>query len=45
VRTRATQPPGCDAQAAATLAEMFPDRFWLAVRSGEALNESVTDGG
>lgn len=30
------------AQAAATLAEMFPDRFWLAVGSGEALNESVT---
>lgn len=30
------------AQAAATMAEMFPDRFWLAAGSGEALNESVT---
>jgi coenzyme F420-dependent glucose-6-phosphate dehydrogenase len=30
------------AQAAATLAEMFPDRFWMAVGSGEALNEHVT---
>lgn len=30
------------AQAAATLAEMFPDRFWIAVGSGEALNEHVT---
>ena len=30
------------AQAAATLAEMFPDRFWLALGSGERLNEDVT---
>ena len=30
------------AQAAATLAEMHPDRFWLAVGSGEALNEAIT---
>jgi probable non-F420 flavinoid oxidoreductase len=30
------------AQAAMTLAEMFPDRFWLAVGSGEASNEHVT---
>jgi coenzyme F420-dependent glucose-6-phosphate dehydrogenase len=30
------------AQAAATLAEMFPGRFWLAVGSGEALNEHIT---
>jgi coenzyme F420-dependent glucose-6-phosphate dehydrogenase len=30
------------AQAAATLADMFPDRYWMAVGSGEALNESVT---
>ena len=30
------------AQAAATLAEMYPDRLWLAVGSGEALNEAVT---
>lgn len=34
--------PAVIAQAAATLAEMFPDRFWLAVGSGEALNESIT---
>jgi coenzyme F420-dependent glucose-6-phosphate dehydrogenase len=30
------------AQAAATLQQMFPDRFWIAVGSGEALNEHVT---
>lgn len=30
------------AQGAATLAEMFPDRFWLALGSGERLNEDVT---
>jgi len=30
------------AQAAATLAEMYPYRFWLAVGSGEALNEAIT---
>src|SRR5690606_23568761 len=30
------------AQAAATLAEMFPGRFWMAVGSGEALNEHIT---
>jgi coenzyme F420-dependent glucose-6-phosphate dehydrogenase len=30
------------AQAAATLAELFPDRFRLALGSGEALNERVT---
>lgn len=30
------------AQAAATLAQMFPDRFWIAVGSGEALNEHIT---
>ncbi len=30
------------AQAAATLAEMHPGRFWLAAGSGEALNEHVT---
>jgi probable non-F420 flavinoid oxidoreductase len=34
--------PAIIAQAAATLAEMYPDRFWLAVGSGEALNESIT---
>jgi len=30
------------AQAAATLAEMYADRFWFAVGSGESLNEHVT---
>jgi probable non-F420 flavinoid oxidoreductase len=34
--------PAVIAQASATLAEMYPDRFWLAVGSGEALNESIT---
>ena len=34
--------PAIIAQAAATLAEMFPRRFWLAIGSGEALNEHVT---
>jgi coenzyme F420-dependent glucose-6-phosphate dehydrogenase len=34
--------PAVIAQAAATLSEMFPNRFWLAVGSGEALNESIT---
>lgn len=30
------------AQAAATLAQMFPGRSWIAVGSGEALNEHIT---
>jgi len=34
--------PAIVAQAAATLAEMFPDRFWVAIGSGEALNEAIT---
>jgi coenzyme F420-dependent glucose-6-phosphate dehydrogenase len=34
--------PATVAQAAATLAEMFPARFWLGVGSGEFLNEHVT---
>jgi G6PDH family F420-dependent oxidoreductase len=34
--------PAIIAQAAATLAEMFPARFWFAIGSGEALNESIT---
>ena len=34
--------PEIIAQASATLAEMFPDRFWLAVGTGQALNEHVT---
>lgn len=34
--------PAIIAQAAATLAEMFPKRFWLTVGSGQALNEQIT---
>ena len=34
--------PAVIAQAAATLAEMHPDRFWLALGSGQALNEHIT---
>jgi coenzyme F420-dependent glucose-6-phosphate dehydrogenase len=34
--------PAILAQAAATLAEMFPGRFWLAPGSGERLNEHIT---
>ena len=34
--------PAIVAQAAATLAEMFPDRFWLALGTGEAVNEHIT---
>lgn len=34
--------PAVVAQAAATLAAMFPGRFWLAAGSGEALNETIT---
>jgi coenzyme F420-dependent glucose-6-phosphate dehydrogenase len=34
--------PAIVAQAVATLGEMFPRRFWLAVGSGEALNEHIT---
>jgi len=37
--------PAVLAQAAATLDEMFPDRFWLAAGSGEALNEHVVGRG
>lgn len=33
--------PAILAQAAATLSEMFPERFWLALGSGELLNEHV----
>src|SRR4029450_8000105 len=36
--------PAIIAQAIATLAEMFPGRFWLALGSGEASNEHVTGG-
>ncbi len=34
--------PAIIAQAAATLAHMYPGRFWLAIGSGESLNESIT---
>lgn len=34
--------PAILAQATATLAEMFPGRFWLALGSGEAVNEAIT---
>jgi probable non-F420 flavinoid oxidoreductase len=34
--------PAIVAQAAATLAELFPGRFWMALGSGEALNEHIT---
>jgi coenzyme F420-dependent glucose-6-phosphate dehydrogenase len=33
--------PAVLAQASATLAEMYPGRFWIAPGSGEALNESI----
>lgn len=35
--------PAIIAQAAATLSEMFAQRFWIAVGSGEALNERIVD--
>lgn len=34
--------PAIIAQAAATLEEMFPDRFWIAVGSGQNVNEAIT---
>lgn len=34
--------PAIIAQAAATLAEMFPGRFWMALGTGEASNEHIT---
>jgi probable non-F420 flavinoid oxidoreductase len=34
--------PAIVAQAAATLSELFGDRFWLALGSGEASNEHIT---
>jgi coenzyme F420-dependent glucose-6-phosphate dehydrogenase len=36
--------PAIVAQAAATLTEMFPGRFWLTLGSGEAINEQITGG-
>lgn len=34
--------PAIIAQAAATLAEMFPERFWVALTSGQDLSEHIT---
>jgi probable non-F420 flavinoid oxidoreductase len=34
--------PAIIAQAAATLEVLFPDRFWLAIGSGQLLNEHIT---
>jgi len=34
--------PAIIAQAAATLSVMYPDRFWVAVGSGQLLNEHIT---
>lgn len=34
--------PAIVAQAGATLAQMFPGRFWLALGTGQALNEHIT---
>lgn len=34
--------PAIVAQATATLAEMFPDRLWVALGSGQLLNEHIT---
>ncbi|OFI38115.1 LLM class F420-dependent oxidoreductase [Arthrobacter sp. SW1] len=34
--------PAVIAQASATLADMFPGRFWMALGSGENINESIT---
>lgn len=34
--------PAIIAQAAATLAQMFPERLWVALGTGEALNEHIT---
>ena len=36
--------PAIIAQAAATLSEMYPERFWVAVGSGQDLNEHITGG-
>lgn len=34
--------PAIIAQAAATLADLFPERFWIAVGTGQYLNEHIT---
>src|ERR1700755_1226127 len=36
--------PAMVAQASATLAAMYPDRHWLGLGSGEALNEHIVGG-
>lgn len=36
--------PAIIAQAAATLDELFPGRLWVAMGSGQALNEHITGG-
>lgn len=36
--------PAIIAQAAATLCQMYPGRFWMALGSGEASNEHITGG-
>ncbi|NJQ04359.1 TIGR03885 family FMN-dependent LLM class oxidoreductase [Streptomyces lonarensis] len=36
--------PAVHAQTMATLAEMFPGRFWAALGTGQALNERITGG-
>lgn len=38
-------PPAVVAQAAASLGEMFPDRFWLALDSGQTMNEHILGAG
>ena len=37
--------PAIIAQAAASLCEMFPERLWIALGTGEASNEHITGGG
>jgi probable non-F420 flavinoid oxidoreductase len=37
--------PAVHAQRIATLGQMFPGRFWVALGSGEATNEHITGGG
>lgn len=37
--------PAITAQAIATLLEMFPERLWVALGSGEAMNEHITGAG
>jgi coenzyme F420-dependent glucose-6-phosphate dehydrogenase len=34
--------PAIVAQASATLSEMFPERFWISLGRGKALNECIT---